>query len=341
MPLNERPGVYSSYEVTSSVRGSAAGGDVACAAVGAKGSELGCVRVTGSAEALEKFGDCALTDLCSVALRCGAGAVVCRAVETGADAEDYAAAFGELCAVEGIGTMFCDSRSADMHEAMMETILAAGESCRYRIGIAESAGTVDELSAAAKALNCERMILAAAESTEAAGSYAAALAGAIAATADPALPINGAELRAIGCSLRYTDADVNTLVRAGVTLIENDAGTPTVLRAVTTRTTTGGAADATWREVTTVRIIDEVIPAIRTALRSRFSRAKNTEQTRGAIRTQVIIELQDRVAREIIDGYGDVTVAPSESDPTVCEVGFGFTVAHGLNHIYLAAKITV
>ncbi len=341
MALNERPGVYSSYEVTSSVRGSTTGGDAGCAAKSAKGTELGCVRITSSAQALEQFGEGSLSDMCAVALRCGAGAVVARAVGEDADAADYAAAFAELCEAESIGVMFCDSREANVHSAMMEAILAASETCRYRIGVAESAGETAALVSAAKALNCERMVLVAAEAAEAKGSYAAALTGVIAATSDPALPINGATLTGIGCSLRYSDDDVNTLVRGGVTLIENQAGTPAVLRAVTTRTTTGGVEDTTWREVTTVRIIDEVIPAIRDSLRRRFSRAKNTAQTRGAIRTQVVIELQDRVTREIIDSYGDVTVEPAADDPTVCEVGFGFTVAHGLNHIYLAARITV
>jgi len=88
-------------------------------------------------------------------------------------------------------------------------------------------------------------------------------------------------------------------------------------------------------------VADEVIPGIRSALRSRFSRVKNTEQTRGAIRSQVVMELQSRVNREIIDSYEDVTVTPSETDPTVCLVEFAFTVTHGLNQIWLSAHITV
>ena len=84
-----------------------------------------------------------------------------------------------------------------------------------------------------------------------------------------------------------------------------------------------------------------MIPGIRQALRARFARAKNTAQTRGAILSQVIVELEDRVSREIIDGYEDVTVQALDSDPTVCLVEFSFTVAHGLNQIWLSAHITV
>ena len=55
----------------------------------------------------------------------------------------------------------------------------------------------------------------------------------------------------------------------------------------------------------------------------------------------MIVELENRVAREVIDSYEDVTVSPLESDPTVCLVEFSFTVAHGLNQIWLSAHITV
>jgi hypothetical protein len=113
------------------------------------------------------------------------------------------------------------------------------------------------------------------------------------------------------------------------------------VRGITTRTTTDGAVDTTWRELTTILIVDDILPAMRASLRSRFSRVKNTARSRGAIRSQVIVELEKKVAAEIIDSYGDVTVTASEDDPTVCLVEFGFAVAHGLNQIYLTVHITV
>jgi len=56
---------------------------------------------------------------------------------------------------------------------------------------------------------------------------------------------------------------------------------------------------------------------------------------------QTVMELEKRVVREIIVGYEDVTVTASEDDPTVCLVEFAFTVAHGLNQVWLSAHITV
>lgn len=123
--------------------------------------------------------------------------------------------------------------------------------------------------------------------------------------------------------------------------MEQVGGVCSVIRGVTTRTTTGGAEDSTWRELTTILVVDDVIPGLREALRARFPRAKNTAQTRGAVRSQVILELERKVAAEIITGYGEVTARALEEDPTVCLVEFSFTVAHGLNQIWLSAQITV
>ena len=171
---------------------------------------------------------------------------------------------------------------------------------------------------------------------------AAAVAAVIAATADPAIPLNGAPLEGIsGVAADFSDDEIDLLVRGGVTPLEGNAGIASPVRGVTTRTTTGGASDSTWRELSTVLIVDNVIPQIRSALRRTFNRAKNTAQTRSAVRSRVIVELENKRQAEIIDGYGDVTVRASEENATVCEVEFSFAVAHGLNQIYLTAHITI
>ena len=130
-------------------------------------------------------------------------------------------------------------------------------------------------------------------------------------------------------------------MRGGVTPVEEVGGVCSVVRGVTTRTTTGEAPDSTWRELTTIRIVDDVIPAVRNALRTKFRRAKNTEQSRGAIRSQVVLELENKRSREIITDYGEVLARADEENPSVCVVEFSFTVAHGLNQIWLSAHITV
>ena len=51
--------------------------------------------------------------------------------------------------------------------------------------------------------------------------------------------------------------------------------------------------------------------------------------------------LEEKLEAEIITGYDGVTVEALEEEASVCLVTFAFTVAHGLNQIWLKAQITV
>ena len=348
MSTNERPGVYTAYEVTSALTGTGSGKAVGVAACAASGTALEPTALTSYAEAAEAFGaDCGLTRLIKVLIQNGAPKIVAVPVLVGEGVPttaQYQAAFSVLMAESTVGYMICGSGDAAVHLALEAAIEEAdSELCKYRIGIVEGDGTASALVAAAAVLDCERMTLVTpAFVSGAPGSVAAAVAGAAAGSADPALPLNGAKLEGLsGLVSCFTDGEINALVQGGVTPVENVGGEVSVVRAVTTRTTTGGVPDATWRELSTILIVDDVIPAVRDALRAKFSRTKNTAQTRGAIRTQVVIELEKKIAAEIIDSYGNVTVRADDSDPTVCSVGFEFTVSHGLNKISLVAYITV
>lgn len=349
MTTTERPGVYSSYAVSSALHAASGSKIVGIAAEAASGTVGTNYTIRSYAEAAAQFGeDCNLTKLTALLLRNGASVIhaVPAAVGAAADNDAYEAAFAVLAGDEAVQLMVCDSRAAAVHALLAESIAAAGEYCKYRIGVVEAAGTVSELIEKAAALNYERIAMVApvesSEETALPGAAAAAMAGVLAATTDPALPLNGAALYGLnGLSANYSEAEVTELIRGGVTPLEQIGGTVSVIRGITTRTKTGGVEDTTWRELTTTMIVDDVIPGIRQALRARFARSKNTEQTRSAIRTQVILELENRVAREIIDSYGDVVIQAAEADPTVCEVSFSFAVAHGLNQIYLTVHITV
>ena len=245
--------------------------------------------------------------------------------------------------------MVCDSSDLAVQKALKAAVEAASGARKERIGVIGGSGdTAAELVERAAALNSERVVLVGPDALDAEGGTlpgvfaAAAAAGLIAAGRDPALPLNGAELYGLGgLAAAYSDNDVDLLVRGGVTPLESVSGVISPVRGITTRTATGGVPDSTWRELTTILIVDDVIPAVRAALRSKFARAKNTAQGRSAIRSQVIVELEKKAAAEIIESYGDVTVTADGDDPTVCVVEFSFAVAHGLNQIYLTVHITV
>ena len=346
--VHQRPGVYSSYDASSVVSGSGGGKMVGLAAVNAAAQAGEVHIITSYDKAVTVFGSTGeMAELIRLALKNGASAVAAVAV---AGASGYQAAFDALNATEDISVLICDSTDVTVQQKLRDIAAQASQARRERIAVVAGAKdeSVDALVARAAELNHERVVLAApgavdGQGVSASGLWvAAAVAGAIAGEADPAVPLGGAELLGLhGLALNYEDKDLDRLILGGVTPVEQAGGVVTVVRGVTTRTTTGGAADSTWRELSTIRIVDDVIPTLRSALRSKFRRAKNTEQSRGAIRAQVVLELENKLAREIITGYENVAVTADSEDPTRCLVDFSFTVAHGLNQIWLTAHITV
>lgn len=337
MTNHERPGVYSAYEASSIVSGSAAGAVVGVAAASSGGTPGKAVFLGGYDEAVTLFGAAdVMTRLVQLIFLGGASGVVAVPVVGGA----YEVAFSALNEREDVKIIFCDSSELAVQQTLRDKVEAAAALRKERLAVVcgGDSETAAQLVVRAAGLASERVVLAAPGGKE----LAAAVAGAIAGETDPAVPLGGAVLKGINqVSQTFSETALDTLIRGGVTVCECVAGETVVVRGVTTRTTTGGSPDATWRELTTILVVDDVIPTIRNSLRSRFSRAKNTQQVRSAIRSQVILELEEKVAREIISGYGEVTAGALADNPTVCLVEFSFAVAHGLNQIWLSAKITV
>ena len=341
---HERPGVYSAYDASAVVSAGAAPKSIGVAARAAGGTVGEAVTLTSYAAGVRAFGEDTEAGMCTILkllFQNGASTVTAVRVADEGTLADYEAAFAVLEGQEA-QVVVCDSADVSVQQALRAAVENASACRRERIAVVGGSGET------AAELNSERMVLVGPDMLDGAGQTlpgvfaAAAVAGVIAAGTDPAVPLNGAELRGLGgLAATYSDNEIDLLVRGGVTPLECVAGVTAPVRGITTRTTTGGAADATWRELTTILIVDDIVPAVRDALRSKFARTKNTARNRGAIRSQVIVELEKKVAAEVIDSYGEVTAAADPDDPTVCLVEFSFAVAHGLNQIYLTVHITV
>ena len=341
--VHEHPGVYSSYDASSVISGKKTAKIIGAAAVSTTGTANEVVTLTSYADGVSAFGEDAegVTGMAALlAALYRNGAAVVKAVKvSAATTAGYEAAFAAL-EKETADVIVCDSTSADVQSKLRASVEKASAAQGERIGVVSGGTdeTVTKLVERAGKLNSERVVLTAPGGV----CLAAAAAAVIAGESDPSVPVNGAALTGfLSLSASYDDTQIDTLVTGGVTPLEPVNGTVSIVRGITTRTTTGGAADKTWRELTTVRIVDDVIPALRDSLRARFARSKNTAQVRAAIRSQVIVELENKRAAEIIDSFGEVSVKASEDDPTVCMVEFSFAVAHGLNRVYLSAHITV
>lgn len=345
---HERPGVYSDYDASSVSAGGTT--ERVIALIGQSEAQAGVHAISSEAAGRQLFGQTSeLGQMVQLAYRNGAGKILaCPVAEDTLSA--YQQAFELVLAQKQASFCAIASTQLSVQTALrsaIEEISGQRGECIGLVGMKDA--TVQQLCERAQALNSERMVLLAPDvfctgQTSSVGSWlaAAALCGVLSDQSDPSMPLNAQVLRGFdGASASYTDTEYDTLVAAGVTVCECVGGELSVIRALTTRTKTGDVEDLTFRELTTSLIIDDVIPSIRTALRKSFTRAKNNAVTRNAIRNRVIIELEDRIAREIIDGYDNLSVTPLETDPTVCVVEFSFSVVHGLNRIYLTAHISV
>lgn len=345
---HERPGVYSDYDASSvTATGST---ERVIALAGVSEAKSGLYTVTSYASGRDTFGESSqLGRMLKLAYQNGAGTVLACPVAEDTEAA-YQAALTLLLAEKRASFCVVGSTQEKVHIALRDAVEAASGQRGECIGLAGMASpSVAELTARAAKLNSERVVLMAPDvylsgETAAAGGCmaASALAGVLCDQSDPAMPLNGQVLQGIsGVTAGYEDTEYDALVAAGVTALECVGGRVSVIRGLTTRTKTGNAADKTFRELTTILIVDDVIPSIRRTLRAKFTRAKNSALTRNAIRNQVIVELEDRIDKEIIEGYDNLTVTASTTDPTTCVVEFEFRVVHGLNRIYLTAHISV
>ncbi len=340
---SQRPGVYSSYEASSIISSLGSGQVVGLVALCDCDQANLCHTINSYADGVALFGsDAAITELIRLIFLNGGSQIYAVAVT---DEDEYEDAFALLALEEDISIITCDATDLTIQQALRDSVVASSAARNERIAVVCGGEDedVDDLIDRAEGLNSPRVILVAPTLDDGDGApLAAAMAGAIAGETDPAIPMGYATLSGVsGLSVRYEDSEVDLLINGGVVPLETVSGTISVIRGVTTCTTVNGASDSTWKELTTIRIIDNVIPAIRNDLRAKFSRSKNTEQSRSAISSQVILNLENKLSSEIITSYGDVSVSQSTDDPTVCLVEFSFAVAHGINQIWLSAQITI
>ena len=269
---HERPGVYSAYTATAAAQRGNRRGVAAVVAVSQKGT-AGTLYALGSyRQAAETFGaEDGLTALVKILLANGAARVLAVPV---AEESGYAAAFALVQEQEGVNVVICDSEKLAVQQKLRDSVMSASAERRERIAVVAGAAgeSAEALVKRAGELNSERVVLVApAVSQEAGGAWvAAAVAGAICGGSDPALPLGGAELQGISAlEKRLDESEVDALIRGGVTPVERVGGSCWVIRGVTTRTKTGQASDQTWRDLTTILVVDDVIPGVREALRAR------------------------------------------------------------------------
>ena len=339
----ERPGVYWDYDASGVLWGSDSLKQVGIAALCEKGEQNRVYSIRRISDGKAVFGeDSIMAGMIEKALINGASGV--KAVKAGTEESfDYEAALAALEQEDDLGAVCCDSTQGAVLQLLKASAAAASDSGRERVAVGCFSG--EDPAAFANQLNCERMMLLcqAPEGKPAGGGLlAAALAGRLAAAADPSVALNGAVLDGItGLSKAFPEEELDILLQNGVAVLEMRAGRAELIRGVSTRTKTDGVSDRTFHDINTVLIIDTVIAGIRASLKRMLAGARNNEKTRSALATQTAVKLEEYRLQGILDSYRSPVVAASGEDPSVCVVTVEFTAARGLNQIVIQASITV
>ena len=340
----ERPGVYSNYEASGVIYRHSSSRTIGI--VAKSSAEIGKIyNITKASDAESIFGKSGLMfNLCDISLKNGAYKI--SAVSVGDSDENYQGAFDLLNAVDDICAIICDSENLSIQNLLKTSVISASENLRERIGIVAAAQD-ETLSTWTTNFNHERIILVAQNPTEGNQTLsgcilAAALAGIISKNTDPTTSFNGDALEGIsGLNISLSEDDVDDYIQMGIVPFEIVNNNVEIIRAVTSKISSNGAIDNTFKELNTILIIDFILKEIRSTLKSKIQGQKNNSSTRSSIQSQTTLKLQEFLEAQMIDSYDQVAVSQSEQDASICIVKLSFTVSRGLNQIHITASVTV
>lgn len=347
---SQRPGVFSSYSVIGTLGGTAASKAAAVVAASATGEKLTVKQIGRLSDAAAAYGTTQasmLTALTKILILNGVSDIYCISVGSDPAVEDYENAFALLSGLQGVSGVVCDAGALTVQQVLAARLTTDAAANKERIGFM-GVPTDSEPEAAARAVNCERICLTAPAVAFEGGkpqsaAYLAATYCALALrTEDPAANLNLSQAQgSFDFPEPFGEDKLTALLQAGVSVFEQVGEKAELIRALTTKTTENGVQDLSFRELSTVRIIDDVIPGIRTLLKAQLRGAKNTASARDAIRTQVACELSRKCFLGIIDSFEPPVVSVKENEPTVCVVEVAFAVVYGLHRIDIVAHVSV
>lgn len=342
---NQRPGVYSRYDVTS-VYASPRSLKYAAVVAKADGGEINTLyRFTSYADACGVFSPDTdgvfMRALTGILFESGVSEILAVPVGT-----SYEPALAVIEETENIGALICDAAALSDLQAVKASVLKSAEALRERVAFCGNSDPVKAISAAT-ALNCERVVLAcpAANAKNYAGRgavlAACALAAKILVLGDAAANLNGEPMERLAEPDTLPEATIQSLLSSGVCVFESIGGEVECIRAVTTRTKTNDAPDRSLMGLNTILIIDDVLQNLRAALKTRLRGGRIAGASMQTIHSQVVVELAARQSEGLLESFETPRVYASADDPAVCVVELSFSVAHVISQIHVTAHIQV
>jgi len=337
---NQRPGVYSSYTLTSGYgapRSQMAAVVIAAGAAANAGELFEFSGYQSAVDMLEAEGNSKILECIRILFVSGVSKVFACVVD-----ESYTNAFALIKNVDNIGAVVCDAAEAADLEALRVLMAECTADMREKIAFV-GADTAEKAANDAKRLNSERMVVccpaaqtAYSENGESVFS-AAAMAGRVLAESDLAYNWNGERMNVLTDCAVLGEAEIQALISAGVTVLENRGGV-CCIRAITTKTVEGGAADNSMRPINTVLIIDRVMTSLRQSLKARLAGAMLSYES---IASQITVILLEAMEDGLIESFDTPVIHASAADSSVCVAELGFKIAHVVSQIHISAHISV
>jgi phage tail sheath gpL-like len=361
MASNKIPGVYSSVDASAALK-SISSNQYVIGIIASGTSDDTNIKLTNKAyapfsfdDAKEKYGsDSNIITLMDTAMENGGtNFIVVRVNDSDSSNPDYAAALAISELEEAIDIVIIDSVNPTIFSTLKDSINNASADRKERTAVIGFAVGTDNATANsnANALNSNRILAAYPNpldslGNEISGIYtAAAIAGQLAAEQNPSMPMTGVEIKGFhGLSKKLKITEMESLIDNGVIPLQTLNGVIRIVRCITTYTKNNiGAVDYTWQEVTTVRISDYIFKDLRNRLSSKFQRAKQSQSTRDAVKSEVMTGLLSYQSLEYIENVTstDVQIVINPINPLVNDVNFKYDVVGPLNIINLTGYLVI
>lgn len=180
------------------------------------------------------------------------------------------------------------------------------------------------------------------------GLTAAGFAGALAGNGVPKLNHNFTKFKTVG-GVTEKITDMDALISAGVTPIEFKKSEIYIVRFVTTETRQNGVPYYVWREGAVRLNVDYIEKDIADAVQAKFMQVGNTQQTRDALKEEIIVKLKKYESQNIIvpdvntntPAYKEPVVSVDPSDNTAVDVDIEISPGKPLNFINLNFKVYI
>lgn len=305
--------------------------------------------VNGTADAKTKFGN-TVHDLVKTLINNGVGNIKCISIGTyGAEMsnsyktlpEAYGGALNVSLSDNTIKTIIFDTNDPDVSEELIKHLESAEYEDMFRYGvIGSSAGEIAEAVDESSGINNKRVFMpfpdfVDTDNSELSCIYTAAGLAALimTETSDPAMPMNGVEIKGFGgTTMSLLKANKDSLEQGGVTaIVGNINSNPYVWRLVTT------CQDEIWHEGTTLFIADDILETMISTLQSTYKRTKNTARVLDAIRTTVIGVLEAKEGLEIIENFDKNTVSVVQDPDDI----YGVLIDYEFNVVTPLYTITI